>query len=64
VGTTAVDLVQQNNKMSKRGNDLSQLSKEEYEAAMAGGDSSSGSGAFAKASTEVLGRRKILRTGG
>jgi hypothetical protein len=49
--------------MSKRGNDLSQLSKEEYEAAMAGGDSSAGSGGFVKASTEVLGRRKILRSG-
>lgn len=63
MGTRTVDLVQQNNKMSKRGNDLSQLSKEEYEAAMAGGDSSAGSGGFVKASTEVLGRRKILRSG-
>eukprot|EP00980_Cylindrotheca_fusiformis_P002944 scaffold683_cov124-Cylindrotheca_fusiformis.AAC.13 len=50
--------------MAKRGNDLSQLSKEEYEAAMSNGGPAATSGGFAKASAEVLGRRKILRTGG
>lgn len=46
--------------MSKRGNDLSQLTKFDYEEAMKKG---AVSGDFVKASAEVLGRRKILRTG-
>eukprot|EP00526_Cylindrotheca_closterium_P012674 CAMPEP_0113628612 /NCGR_PEP_ID=MMETSP0017_2-20120614/14827_1 /TAXON_ID=2856 /ORGANISM="Cylindrotheca closterium" /LENGTH=456 /DNA_ID=CAMNT_0000538927 /DNA_START=125 /DNA_END=1495 /DNA_ORIENTATION=+ /assembly_acc=CAM_ASM_000147 len=49
--------------MGKRGNDMSQLSKEEYEAAMAGGSSSSGGKDFARASNDVLSGRRILRTG-
>ena len=49
--------------MSKRGNELSQLSKEDYEARMEGGSNFSASDKFSKASAEELSRRRILRTG-
>eukprot|EP00429_Kryptoperidinium_foliaceum_P020140 CAMPEP_0176028422 /NCGR_PEP_ID=MMETSP0120_2-20121206/13950_1 /TAXON_ID=160619 /ORGANISM="Kryptoperidinium foliaceum, Strain CCMP 1326" /LENGTH=419 /DNA_ID=CAMNT_0017361633 /DNA_START=87 /DNA_END=1346 /DNA_ORIENTATION=+ len=46
--------------MGKRGNENSQLSKEEYEALESTGDPSA-SGSFARASAEVLAQRRIIR---
>jgi hypothetical protein len=49
--------------MGKRGNENSQLSKEEYDALESGSGTPTGDG-FSKADNDVIGRRRIVRTSG
>jgi hypothetical protein len=50
--------------MAKRENENSQLSKEEYEAQMAPGDSGEVGEGFARADAEQMSKRKIVRRSG